>query len=368
MKTEFEKKLKFAQRPPSLSERLKKEKLPLILWGIGDVGAEVKHYLDGNGISIAAAWVDNIDQEKYFEGVPVYSLDTLKSMYKRFNVILGHSHYDYGRTIEEKEECIDKVFYLIDSAYSRYESADPQFIHDHLEEYYDTYMLLDDDVSRESMVAYLNCKMNDEIGFILDYVKKEQNFFNNDIFKVGSQEAYVDVGAYDGDTLDLFLEECGGSYKKIYALEPENDNFSKLEEYVTEHKLQNVVLKKQGTWKEKTTLFFDAKQQQRSAIDVERKEGTTINVDALDNILQGEDVTLIKINFPDGAYETLQGSRDIFERCAPKLAIIVGNDEKAMIRLPQLVKKQRQDYHIYFRFSTCMPYRLYMYAIKEDTC
>lgn len=367
METEFEKKLKFGPRPLSLSERLRKEELPLVLWGIGDVGAEVKHYLDDNGISVAAAWVDNIEQGKYFEEVPVYSWETLKTMYEKCNVILGHSHYDYGRRIE-REECVEKVFYLIDSAYARYESADPQFIHDHLEEYYDTYMLLEDDVSRESMVAYLNCKMNDEIGYILDCVKKEQNFFNNDIFKVSSQEVYVDVGAYDGDTLGLFLEECGGEYRKIYALEPENDNFSKLQKYVAENKLQNVVLEQQGTWKEKTTLFFDAKQQQRSAIDVDRKEGTTIHVDALDNILQRENVTLIKINFPDGAYETLQGSKDILERCAPKLAVIVGNDEKAMIRLPQLVKRQRPDYHIYFRFSTCMPYRLYMYAVKEKAC
>ena len=256
MEAEFEKKLKFGPRPLSLSERLKKEELPLILWGTGDVGAEVKHYLDGNGVSITAAWVDNIDQEEYFEEVPVYSLDTLKTMYGRFNVILGHSHYDYGRKIEERESCVNKVFYLIDSAYSRYVSADPQFIQDHLDEYYDTYRLLDDDVSRESMIAYLNCKMNDEIGFILDCVKKEQNFFNNDIFQVGPQEVYVDVGAYDGDTLDLFLEECGGSYRKIYALEPENDNFSKLEKYVTENKLQNIVLEKQGTVEGKNNPLF----------------------------------------------------------------------------------------------------------------
>ena len=48
MEAEFEKKLKFGPRPLSLSERLNKEELQLILWGTGDVGAEVKHYLDGN--------------------------------------------------------------------------------------------------------------------------------------------------------------------------------------------------------------------------------------------------------------------------------------------------------------------------------
>lgn len=364
LKQEFKEMLKFGTKSVSLADRLKEEKLPLILWGIGDMGVDVKKYLDKNEISLAAAWVDNIDSGKYFDEIPVYSLDELKEKYKRFNVILGHSHYDLGEKIKQKENSIERVFYLIDHSYNQYTSTDSNYVREHIDDYFNVYMMLEDDISRQSMIAYLNCKMNDDIRYIMECVEKEQNFFNNDIFKIDSSEVYVDVGAYDGDTLRLFLEECGGQYKAVYALEPEDGNFSRLEKYVADNDLKNINLEKKGSWNKKTELTFSGGKQQESSIDDEGRKGSKIEVDTLDNILKDQEVTLIKINFYQGVYETLQGACDTLKRCAPKLAVSIGIDEKGIIRIPQLVKEKMPDYHIHLRFSTCIPARLVMYAKK----
>lgn len=361
---QFKKKLKFGKRPSDLADRLRKETLPLVLWGAGDMGTDVKRYLDENEIRLDAVWVDNMDSGKCFEKIPIYSLDELKDKYGKFNVILGHSHYDLGEQVKRKEQCIEKVFYLIDHSYNQYASVDQDYVKQHIDDYYKIYIMLGDDMSRKSMIAYLNCKMNDEIRYIIECIEKEQNFFNNDIFKVDASEVYVDVGAYDGDTLRLFLEECGGKYKAIYALEPEIENFSRIERYVEDYKLRNIVLEKKGSWNEKTKLIFNGGKQQESSIDDRSEKGKKIEVDTLDNILKDQDVTLIKINFYQGVYETLQGASNTLKRCAPKLAVSIGIDEKGIIDVPKFVKRQVPDYQIYLRFSTCIPTRLVMYARK----
>ena len=37
-------------------KELKSEKLPLVMWGIGDVGAAVREYLNSQGIGIDCIW------------------------------------------------------------------------------------------------------------------------------------------------------------------------------------------------------------------------------------------------------------------------------------------------------------------------
>lgn len=47
-------------------------------------------------------------------------------------------------------------------------------------------------------------------------------------FKPRSDEDYLDLGAYRGDTVDELLRYSGGSYGSITALEPDKKTFAKL--------------------------------------------------------------------------------------------------------------------------------------------
>ena len=53
-------------------------------------------------------------------------------------------------------------------------------------------------------------------------------YFDDDVFRLGENEVFVNCGAYDGDTVRAFLEKSKGHFKKIYAVEPDKNNFAKL--------------------------------------------------------------------------------------------------------------------------------------------
>lgn len=345
-----------------ISELMYKEKLPLILWGAGEVSGAVKEYLEQNNILITAVWLDGRIENNTFGNVPVMSLQKIKEKYSRFNVILGHSNYDLGDEILKKEQQINKVFYFCSILYSQYHNIDYKFIMDHLKEYFLTYEKLQDKQSQRAMIAYLNARMNNNVKYIKECMNgRQQDYFQNDIFQVGDKECYVDVGAYTGDTIDLFLKRCSGKYSQIYAFEPEEKNFRELQLYVENNNIQNISLYNIGTWKEKGTLFFSGREKQKSSI-ITFESGFKITVDTLDNILYGKSVSFIKINFYNGVLETLMGAKNILWSCKPKLAITVGFDEWALINIPGLIKEIVPEYRLYLRYNRCMPACLVLYA------
>lgn len=345
-----------------ISELMYKEKLPLILWGAGEVSGAVKEYLEQNNILITAVWLDGRIENNTFGNVPVMSLQKIKEKYSRFNVILGHSNYDLGDEILKKEQQINKVFYFCSILYGQYHNIDYKFIMDHLKEYFLTYEKLQDKQSQRAMIAYLNARMNNNVKYIKECMNgRQQDYFQNDIFQVGDKECYVDVGAYTGDTIDLFLKRCSGKYSQIYAFEPEEKNFRELQLYVENNNIQNISLYNIGTWKEKGTLSFSGREKQKSSITT-FESGFKITVDTLDNILYGKSVSFIKINFYNGVLETLMGAKNILWSCKPKLAITVGFDEWALINIPGLIKEIVPEYRLYLRYNRCMPACLVLYA------
>lgn len=361
IKSDFELLLAHEQEPTNVIAALEDETLPLILWGAGDVASAVKAYLERNHIFLSAVWEDNSTQQS-FDGLPVFSLEDIKEKYHKFNVILGHSHYNLGDMVLKKEEQISKLFYFVSIFYDQYKNIPYKFVKENIDKYYATYQMLADIESRNAMLAYLNARINNNINYIQRCVKYEQTFFKNDIYEIGDDENYVDIGAFDGDTIRQFIAQCDANYQNIYAFEPEEENFNKLKNYIEASKLPRLFSYHIGTWFKKDILSFQGEQDKRSTI-TEKKGKTQIFVDALDNLINGKTVSLIKINFYQGVLETLMGAKKIIACNRPKLAIVVGFDEWALIKIPEFINSNFPQYKMYLRYNRCMPACLTLYAI-----
>jgi len=206
--------------------------------------------------------------------------------------------------------------------------------------------------------------MSENVDYVIDVFDGEINYFNNPCFELREDEVYVDIGAYTGDSVELFLKESGGHYKKIYAYEPEEENYTLLKKLVENKHLKNVVCEQMGTWNKKEKLSFDLDEESSSiSVATPKVQSTEINVDALDSMLRDEEVTLIKINFLSGIRETIEGMKHILIQHKPRLVITVGFDEYALLSIPMLIKEINPEYRIYLRFAAAMPARLLLFAV-----
>ena len=92
-----------------------------------------------------------------------------------------------------------------------------------------------------------------------------ENEYFNSLMKLGSNEVFIDCGAYTGDTVKAFLEKVENHYKKIVAFEPDNENFAQLSNLF--NKRENCFLFKAGVWKDDGKLSFRSGELAGSRID-----------------------------------------------------------------------------------------------------
>lgn len=348
----------------SVISQLQQEKLPLIVWGNGDVAHEVIHWLENYNVCLAGILVDKQVKNINNCSLPVYNIKTLKDKFIAVNVIIGHSHYEKGKKLLEYNTQIKKVFCISGIGYEQREFISYNFVLEHQNQYQISYNILEDILSKKYMCAYINTRVNDDINYILSCKIENYNLFENDILKISNNESYVDIGAYDGDTIKQFLTITNNGYNKIFAFEPDIENFTKLKDYIEERNITNIICFNKGTWNKKEILRFSDGKEQRSSIIFTNGIVKKIEADRLDNLCK-EKITLIKINFLYGLQETLMGAEEILKRYYPKLVITVGFDEWALINIPTLIKNIAPNYKIYLRFLTAMPARLVLYAVSK---
>lgn len=344
-------------------EQLKEESLPLVMWGCGDVGGTVLEYLTGNDIIVSCIWVDGADGQNKYKDLVIYDLPDIVQQYKIFNVILGHSHYEKGRELCAKCSNIQSVFYAHGIyggsecvLYTQIEKESARFVKlcNHLA----------DEASVKNLIVYLNTAMTGNVEYVLGIFKKSMNCYRNDVYTVGPNDVFLDIGAYDGDSIRLFLQATGGEYKKIISLEPDEENYLALCKYVAQNRLKNVVTSMLGAWNKKEDLCFSSGKEQSSGICTE-KDATqivTCYAERMDQIFD-EEITLIKINLSSGVIEGIEGCEGIIKKYRPKLAVVVGYDIYTVLWLFEYLSSLNVNYKFYLRFNRGMPSTLTMYVI-----
>lgn len=342
---------------------LQSEKLPLVMYGAGNLAEQVYSRLLEYGISLDAVFVDELPVPKKFHSFDVMSYVDILTHFDRFNVIMGHSAYHRGKFLKEKYPDHVNDIYYIGNPYSNHSNIDYDFFMRNLGRYQCVYDLLKDELSRKSMVNYLNARLTGDPKYIFDDFSNDITYFDNGIFLTSNSETFVDVGAYDGDTIRQLLISTNGNYKKIIAIEPDDCNFEKLLSYIQNEKLKNIIIYNLGLWDISSTLPFSQGNDQSSGIDLHsHSQKSEIHVVTLDSLVSNEDVTFIKIYIPVGTLNMLKGACNILSTKKPKLALGVGFNESGLVDIPLYLHTLVPEYEFYLRFNSSMPSRLVLYA------
>lgn len=342
-------------------EELLEQKEPLYCVGIGNVAHEVYERLREHNIPLAGFVVNvSVNQTSCHE-LPVWKLEELLSEIKSpINLIIGHAQYHKIKELEQLEY-VNRVFYIL-NPFKTHEDISYEDYKSHQEEYETAYELFDEDFSKDVFQAFLNTKINEDLSCLLNCFNKVNTFFENEIFSLGNEESYVDVGAYNGDTIKKFYHTVQGKYKKIYAFEPDSDLYAQLLRYVKEEQIQQITCYPLGLYNEKKVLTFAKDQQQSGRIASTEGELEKIEVDTIDHILSGCEISLIKINM-GGSLECLQGAKSIIREQHPKITVTVGLERRSLYEIPRLIREVDPSYQLFLRFNESMPSRLTLYAI-----
>ena len=166
----------------------------------------------------------------------------------------------------------------------------------------------------------------------------EEISFTND-------EVFIDCGAYNGDTIDSFLENCS-EYKKIIAFEPFNENFEELKRKYGNN--PKITLINAGTYsKDGVVHFVGGAGSGKIFKGKDSEKFVTIPVKAIDN-LNVDKVTFIKMDI-EGAEKTIIKDK-------PKLAICIYHSNDDMIDIIEYIHNLVPEYKLYVRQHSTYPF------------
>jgi len=219
-----------------------------------------------------------------------------------------------------------------------------RYIEENISKFTKVYDFLEDKKSKNTFIGVCNTRLTGNIEFLKEIYEKNE-YFDKSIVKLTEEEVFVDGGAYNGDTLELFMKATNKQYKKYYAFEPDEDNLNELKSLIELQQFKNVIPMKRGIYSESKEICFSGKKGLSSFID--RNGDGVIKVEKIDEVCS--DATFIKMDIEGAELEALRGAENTIIKNKPKLAICIYHKIEHLTDIILHIDSLRKDYKYYVR-------------------
>ena len=217
------------------------------------------------------------------------------------------------------------------------------------------YNKLVDRKSKETLISYLNQRVTGDYKYAED-VFDPDHYFSKDIIKL-NHEVFVDCGAFTGDTIQELIAR--DNPKKVYAFEPDEQNFTALKnKYINDSR---IVCLKKGAYSKQSVLSFAANNADASKIT--DSGDYKIEVDSIDNLIQDEKISFIKMDIEGAEQEALKGATQTIKENHPKLAISAYHKFEDLLTLPQFIYSLSDRHQFFLRRHSHLTHELVLYCI-----
>ena len=158
-------------------------------------------------------------------------------------------------------------------------------------------------------------------------------------------EVFVDGGAFDGETTQLFASKYP-DYLAAHVFEPDELNFQGVRDRLKEQ--DRLVFHEVGLSSEKAQLSFQLGEGSASVITASGEH--TINVDTIDTLVPA--ATFIKLDLEGWELNALKGAQQTIIQNKPKLAVGAYHSPDDFLKIFDWVTKSRDDYRVALRHYT----------------
>lgn len=345
-----------------LWDHLRQTDKKIVLYGMGDGAEKIKSVLDGMGVETADIMAsDEFVRGHSFLGYRVKKLSEIEELYGDAFIILvcfGSQLPDvmgHIRSVAERHELYAPNVPVVGDGL-----FDMDFLHGHRAELEKAYRLLADDESREVFENIIRYKLSGRIEYLAAAESPAEEKF--DLLETGTEETYVDLGAYNGDTLVEFLNETDMQFRKLYAMEPDAKNYRKLKRRLYMIGSDLLEAYNCGAWDEDTSVTFSLRAG-RSSKAVPAADGKPLNPARFrevkmmrpDTMLRGGEATYIKYDVEGSEKRALMGTAETISRFRPKLNVAVYHRNEDMFELPLLINSLNKKYRMYLRHHPYIP-------------
>jgi FkbM family methyltransferase len=223
-----------------------------------------------------------------------------------------------------------------------------------------------DDISRQEYLAQVRYRLTFEED-LPPCLPPGEIYFPEDLVALTDEEAFVDCGAYDGDSVRDFLRRCRSRFGRIVALEPDPQNAARLEESLAElpdDVRRSIEIVPAAASSRRGRLRFNSTGTVGSTVG-ETGESEVAAI-PLDEVLAGRGPTYIKMDIEGSELDALAGARAVIAEHAPVLAVCLYHRQHDLWQLPLQIRALNERYRLFLRRYSDDCWEQVCYAIPPE--
>ncbi len=342
-------------------EFLQSQNQPVIIYGTGNGADKIIAEFERRNIDIGGiAASDDFVRGQSFHGMEVKKISEFELSFGKLVIIIA-----FGTCLPD---VMERIFRL--SQQHTVLAADVPVYGSNIwcREFYEenrcdiekAYSLFADDQSRFVYDSIIRFKLTGKMEYLRQCYSGKKEVFT-ELLPLCSEESYLDLGAYRGDTIDELLSYTNGKYKKITALEPDRKTFAKLKKHT--EGMKNIRLFRMGIWSEDRDLSFSDSLGRGSSFS--ENGGDTLAVTKIDTLFAVQETTYIKMDVEGCERQAIIGGINTLRRDKPKLNIAVYHRSEDIFSIPLQIHSVEPSYKLYLRQHPYIPaWDLNLYAIS----
>jgi FkbM family methyltransferase len=351
----------------------------LVLFGAGNLGRRTLKGLRAIGIE-PVCFLDNNEKRwgQKVDGISVLSPSDGAVRYGSqatfvITVWGAHGTDRMASRIEQLRKMGCKTVVSFMPLYWKYSSTflphytldSPHLLHVEADRVRSGFELMADEASRREYLAQIQFRLSGDFAYLPDPVSGPM-YFRKDLFELGKAETFIDCGAFDGDSLALFLEATGSSFQRAILFEPDPANFTKLENRVAglaANVAQLITMHCAATGRVNERVMMDVGSGPSSHVGLGDQQVESF---ALDSVLRDVPVSFVKMDIEGSEIATLEGAEKLIRKHAPILAISAYHRQSDLWNIPLLIRRLNPTYSFHLRPHMIEGWDLVCYAVPDS--
>lgn len=327
--------------------RLKALKTPVVLYGTGDGADRLLADLKSLGVKISGVFAsDGFVRKREFGGFPVESFNTLFSRFPDMTVLMCFG--SERREVLENVKRISSKVPLYFPEYPVYGDSifTAEFAREHKNELEAVRSILADELSVKTFDNIVNFRLTGEIKYLFECESE-----NEPLFSLPKDTVFLDLGAYNGDTVRRFTEE-NRSYGAVIAAEPDSVSFRKLTANTAN--IENITLLNNAVGDVDGVIFVDSKKGRGTHVSSDGKKA--VRSFCVDGLLKDESRPIyIKADVEGNEQAFIGGAQKTISSKRPVMRIACYHRSEDIFALPLAVLGLNGGYKVFLRHKKGVP-------------
>jgi len=324
------------QRKHEIANALSEQ--PLLLFGFGGKGQALAHQireLAGREITIYDTSSAKRDAARS-QGFPAID-EIIDTSGTNWLSILGACQAQF----EQQQSIATPILYFQEAAsyfnvpYLAHNISDfGDYVYAHLEDHYNVYSALHPS-SRDRFLAVLRFRVSNDPRLIRSFRQQASEMWLDipEAFKIKDYNSFLDVGAYDGDTLNYYRHRFGCT--KGFAVEANTSLFDSIHQ-VADSYPHGISILPMAAWSHNTRLGFEEVGGGMIQV-IESPDGELQAAPIVDFV--HEEIDCIKMDIEGAESYALEGCRGLISSYRPDLAIAAYHRQQDLTELYKQIRR-----------------------------